>query len=160
MRARARLTRCALAGAEVGAPAVEDVGEAEQVAEPGQLALGGLGRDRVQVGEEQKQLADGQPLVQPGPGRDQADAAFDLVRVAGRAEPGDRRLAARRPEQPEQHAERRRLAGAVGAEQAVNLARLTANETSSTASRLPPPGRGKRLVRCSTSIMVRRRGPG
>ena len=81
-------------------------------------------RDPVQAGRVAQVLAPGQVRVEADRVREVADAALDLERAAGRVEPDDAGLALGRLGQPEEHQDRRRLAGAVLAEQAEDLAGL------------------------------------
>src|SRR5205085_374070 len=69
-------------------------------------------------------LADGEILVQREALAHVADVALDALRVARDVVAGDRRPATRRRQQPGEHPDRRRLACAVGAEEAEHLAAL------------------------------------
>ena len=100
--------------------------EIHQLAQLPQPLVGPLGIEAVQVGEEEQHLARREPLVQPGTRRDETHAAFDLVREFGRAQSLDLGVTARGRQQAQNHADGRRLAGAVGPEQAVNFARADA----------------------------------
>ena len=78
--------------------------------------------EAVDAAEEADVLVDGEPLVEREPLRHVADAALDAFRIAADVDAADRRGAARRLQQPAQHADRGRLAGAVAAEEAEDLA--------------------------------------
>ena len=75
-----------------------------------------------QVREVLDRLAAGQLVVERELARQVADPAVDRDRVDGRLDAEDRAPAARRPDVVEQRPDRRRLAGAVGAEEAERLA--------------------------------------
>ena len=95
-------------------------------------------------------LGGGQRAVDRDRLRDVADRLPHGEAVADDVVAGDERAAVRRAQQRREHADRRRLAGAVRAEQAEHLARPTANETPRTASTSP-----KRTTRPSTSTATR-----
>ena len=111
--------------------------------------------EAVDAAEEPDVLIDGQPLVEREALRHVADAPLDAFRIAADVDAADRRRAARRLEQPAQHADRRRLAGAVAAEEAEDLA-LARRRTSarSTATKSP-----KRRVRSVTVMAFIGRAP-
>ena len=75
-----------------------------------------------QVGEVLERLAAGEPVVEGELAGHVADAAVDGDRVGGRLDAEDARRAAGRPDEVEQGPDRRRLAGAVGPEEAEDLA--------------------------------------
>jgi hypothetical protein len=86
--------------------------------------LGELPRDAIQAGGVAEVLAAGQVGVEADGIGHITDAAFDVERIPCGVEPDDPGLAAGRLGQPEQHQDRRRLTGAVLAEQPEDLARL------------------------------------
>ena len=83
-----------------------------------------------QVGEVVERLAAGELVVERELAGQVAEAAMDGDRVLGRVDPEDRRPPARRADVVEQGADRRRLAGAVGAEEAERLALVDLRSTS------------------------------
>ena len=90
------------------------------------IELGLVGRvdAAAQVGEVLDRLAAGQLVVQRELARQVAEAPVDRDRVDGRVDAEDARPPGRRPDVVEQGPDRRRLAGAVGAEEAERLALL------------------------------------
>ncbi len=110
-----------LTGAQGAAALVNEIAEPEKVDEA--VEFGECLRERhgIEVGEEKQHLADGQAQVKPRGGRDEADTPFDLIGIVAGTEAGDGRLAARGPQQAQEHAQGGRLAGAVGAKQAVDF---------------------------------------
>ena len=115
------LLHAARQGLDVLVALVAEVDELEEVADhpspPG-------GRDPVAAGEEVEVLPDLHVVVDPEDVRHEAEDAPDLVGVPGDGEAGDLGLAARRPQQRGEDAQRGRLAGAVGPDQAEDLAGL------------------------------------
>ena len=87
-----------------------------------QIGLVGRVDAAAQVGEVLDRLAAGQLVVERELARQVAEPAMDRDRVDGRLDAEHRRPPARRPEVVEQRPDRRRLAGAVGAEEAEGLA--------------------------------------
>ena len=83
-----------------------------------------FGIEPVDAAEKPDVLIDGQPLVERKPLRHVADPALDAFRIAPDVDAADRGRAAGRLEQPAQHADRRRLAGAVAAQEPEDLALL------------------------------------
>ena len=79
--------------------------------------------EAVQAGEVGEQLAPGEARVEPGRVGQEAEAPAHRERVVGDVEPGDPRAARASAQDAREDAQRRRLAGAVRAEQAVDLAR-------------------------------------
>ena len=95
-------------------------------------------REAVQAGVDAQVLAHRQSIPQPGRLREKPDPAPQ--RRSGRARQlhaVDRDRSARRRDQPRQHPQRRRLAGAVRPEQRDDLAAPTSNVTSLTTVRVP-----------------------
>ena len=87
-----------------------------------QLGLVGRVDAAAQVREVLDRLAAGELVVEDELARQVAEAAMDRDRVDGRLDAEDRRPAARRPDVVEERPDRRRLAGAVRAEEAEGLA--------------------------------------
>ena len=101
---------------------VEGVTEIDQLAELLGAAIGIAGRQAVQPTLQPQQLAPGLAGIERRLLEGDADAQPDLAGVLDDVEAGDGRLAARRRQQRAQHPHGRRLAGAVRAEEAVDLA--------------------------------------
>src|SRR6185503_2292945 len=78
--------------------------------------------EAIDSAKEADVLIDGEPFVQREALRHVADALLDAFRVAADVDAADGRGAARRRQQAAQHPNRRRLAGAVRAKEAENLA--------------------------------------
>src|SRR5262249_7384394 len=78
--------------------------------------------EAVDAAEEADVLIDREQLVEREALRHVADAPLDAFRIARDVDAADRRGARRRHEQPAEHADRRRLAGAVAAEEAEDFA--------------------------------------
>src|SRR5213594_4207218 len=78
--------------------------------------------DHVDARIEHEVLLDRQVVVQREALRHVADGRLDTLRIAAQIDAQHAPLALRRLEDPTQHAERRRLPGAVGSEEAVQLA--------------------------------------
>ena len=78
--------------------------------------------EAVDAGDELQILLDGKVLIEAEALRHVADVALDLVALGQDVVAERRAPAAVRREQPAHHAQRRGLAGAVGAEEAVDLA--------------------------------------
>ena len=110
--------------ARVGADAaVRRLAEADALDQVGG-ALGDLARrDAVQRRLELHQLAAGHEHVERGLLQGDADALAHQVRLGGDVVAGDERAAAGRAQQRDEHPHGRRLARAVGAQEAVDLAR-------------------------------------
>ena len=79
--------------------------------------------DAVQLGVHAQVLRGGEVDVQRGVLEDQADVAAHVVALRDDVEAADARRAGRRLGQRAEHVDRRALAGAVGAEEAEDLAR-------------------------------------
>ena len=94
-------------------------------------------RDLVRVGEELEVLAHGDALVDAGVIGHVADDLAHRLRIDGDVEPVDLDAAGHRLEQRRHDADRRRLAGAVRADEAEDLARATSKLTSRRTSSLP-----------------------
>ena len=90
-------------------------------------------------------LIDGQQLVEREALRHVADPPLDPFGIARDVDAADRRGPGRRLQQPAQHADGRRLAGAVAAEEAEDLAARDVEADASTATNWP-----KRRVRSRT----------
>src|SRR5439155_10897249 len=83
----------------------------------------GLAAHAVQLGEIAEVVETGEPLVEPALAAEYiADPLADLARLADDVVPEHARVAGRRQQQRDQHLDRRRLAGAVRAEQPEELA--------------------------------------
>ena len=89
-----------------------------------QLGLVGRIDAAAQVGEVFDRLAAGQLVVERELARQVAEPPVDRDGIDGRVDAEDARSAGRRPDVVEQRPDRRRLAGAVGAEEAERLALL------------------------------------
>ena len=113
----------------------------------GALRLAG---DAVELGEVAQVVARREPLVEAAvAAEDVADPLPHLARVVDDVEAEHARLPARREEQRDQHLDRRRLAGAVRAEQAEQLALLDGERDAAhrlDLERLPPDHAGGRTV--------------
>ena len=97
--------------------------EIQQLTERPQILLGLPRGDAIQIGEEQQHLAHREPGIDAVARRHQPDPRLHFVgRLAG-AKAGDLGIAVVRLQQADDHADRRRLARAVGAQQAVDFAR-------------------------------------
>ena len=107
----------------------------------------------VDAAEEPDVLIDGQLLVEREALRHVADAALDAFGIAADVDAVDRGRAARRLQQPAQHADRRGLAGAVAAEKAEDLA-LAARRTTRDRRR-----RSRRSVRVRSVTVMAFIGP-
>ena len=83
-----------------------------------------VARHAIQLGEDQQVLLDAQLEVAGHRLRNHADRAPDVVGLLHDVEAVDERRARGGRQQRHQHADQRRLAGAVGAEQAEDLAFL------------------------------------
>ena len=119
MNAWTRPTFCRLPARELLDPAVEV--EVEPLARARRRAPC---RHSAQVREETEQLAAGHPLVQAEVARQVPEPLANRDAVASRVEPEDAQPAARRADQVEQEADRRRLACAVRPEEPEYLAGL------------------------------------
>ena len=88
---------------------------------------------------EPEVLLHGELGEEPPPLRDERDTARAIALGRSSAERGHREadLAARERDEPHDRVERRRLAGAVRADQADDLASSTVNETPRTAATVP-----------------------
>ena len=142
-----------LAGAQRGTPLVEKRAEIHQLAQLAEPLFGPIGIESVQVGEEEQHLARREPLVEPGTRGDEADAAFHLVGEFGRAESLDLGITAGRRQQAENHADGRRLARAIGPEQAENFARTDAKREMIDRHNLAGDGWTNVLVSSWTEII-------
>ncbi len=110
-----------------------------------QPRFGMIARQPVQVGKEQQQLAGREPLVKAGARRDEPHAPLYFLRKLRRSHPFDFSVTARRIEEPQNHANGRRLTRAVGPEQAENLARAHAKRQVVDGENFLLVGREKRL---------------
>src|SRR6185436_1096560 len=125
-----RLVQDGAADREALAPATGEVGGQGLLAagEPGHLdheAAAGVeprAIEAIDAAEEPDVLIDGQALVERKALRHVADAALDAFGIAAHVDAADRRVPARRLQQPAEHADRRRFAGAVAAEKPEDLA--------------------------------------
>jgi hypothetical protein len=104
-------------------------------------------RHAVELREDDQVLFDAQLGVARHRLRDHADGAAHAVGLLGDVESADAGHAAGRRQQRRQHADQRRLAGAVRSEQAEDFALLHVNDTPSTAVKSP-----KRLRMSTTSM--------
>ena len=102
----------------------------------------------VDAAEEADVLIDGQQLVEREPLRHVADALLHAFGIARDVDAADERRAGRRPQQAAQHADGRRLAGAVAAEEAEDLAARARRTTRRRRRRTAP----NRRVRSRTSM--------
>jgi hypothetical protein len=96
-----------------------------------------LARHAVELGVQAQVLLGGQVAVERRVLEDQADVAPHLVAFCVDVVAGDRGRAAARAHERAQHVDRRRLAGAVGAEEAEDLAGATSKSMPRTASTSP-----------------------
>ena len=134
---REREVEPALHAAGVGAHlAVAGAREPDAVEELCDQALALVATDAVEGGLEAQVLDAGQERVERGLLQRGPDRGADLGALLGHVEPGHGRPAAGRREEGGQHVDGRRLAGAVRAEEAVDLARAA------------PAGRSRRPPRC------------
>ena len=112
------------------------VGEVDQLQEIADDPLPGGGREAVAAGEEVEVLPDPHVVVDPERVRHEAEDATDLVGVPAHRPAGDLGLAGRRLEERGQDPEGRRLAGAVGPDQAEDLALLDVEVEAGDGERL------------------------
>ena len=101
---------------------IEKRPQVHQLRQLHQPRLGMIARQPIQVGKEQQQLAGREPLVKAGARRNEPDAPLHFLRELGRSHPFDFSIAARRIEQPQDHADGRRLPRPVWPEQSEDLA--------------------------------------
>jgi hypothetical protein len=112
-----------------------------------------------QAGEVAELLAAGQPLVEPEVARDVADAPPDRDRVAARVEAEQLDAARGRPDQVEHEPDRRRLPGAVRAEEAEHLAAADREgELLDAARRVVALGQGLRADDVGHAPIIARSG--
>ena len=102
--------------------AIEGVTDVDQLGQLGDAAVGVASGQAVEQPLQPQQLGAGLARIERRLLERDADAQPNGSRVGGDVEPGDRRRAARRSDQRAQHLHRGRLAGAVGAEEPVDLA--------------------------------------
>jgi hypothetical protein len=114
----------ALAAGERLDEAVAEIAQIERLAEALRTRAAVGARDAVELGLRHELLVDLRGGVRPAVLGDVAELAAHADRIAPQIAARDGRLAGRRPEQRREHPLRRRLAGAVRAEQADELAGL------------------------------------
>ena len=107
-------------------PPAGGVAEAEQVEQQRGAPRGLAAREAVQTAVQHEQFAARGELVDADLLHREADPPAHLPRLPRDVVAGHGRPAGRRPDQRPEHAHRRRLAGAVGAEDAEHLARAHA----------------------------------
>ena len=113
----------ALPARQLGQVATLETGEVEARRQFGDAGVGGGLAHALEAGLDDELLADaGAGGRDPADLGDVADAAADLTRLAQEVGAGHGGRAGRRGEQRRQHPQRGRLAGAVGSEQADDLA--------------------------------------